>query len=74
MNFFGTFGSTDEEAFQLFLPVVDRALFAHQVDNYQEYLSVVISNLAEKVTEQDSKLRRLTTEIQHEYDRFKNFT
>ena len=74
MNFFGTFGSTDEEALQLRLPVVDRALFAHQVGNYQEYLSVVTSNLAEKVTEQDSKLRRLTTETQHEYDRFKNFT
>ena len=52
MNFFGTFGSTDKEALQLLMPVVDRALHAHQVGNYQEYLSVITSDLAEKITEE----------------------
>jgi len=52
MNFFGNFGSTDEEALQLLMPVVDRALYAHQVGNYQEYLSIVTSDLAAKVSEE----------------------
>ncbi|OMH30554.1 hypothetical protein [Motiliproteus sp. MSK22-1] len=53
MNFFGTFGSTDAEALQLLLPVVDRALYAHQAGDYQEYLSVITSNLAAKITQED---------------------
>lgn len=52
MNFFGTFGLTDKEALQRLLPVVDTALYAHQVGNYQEYLSVITSELAEKVSEE----------------------
>jgi hypothetical protein len=52
MNYFGTFGTTDKDALQLLMPVVDRALHAHQVGNYQEYLSVITSDLAGKVTEE----------------------
>ncbi|QWU99777.1 hypothetical protein [Francisella salimarina] len=51
MNFFGTFGTTDKEALDLLIPVVDRALYAHQVGDYQEYLSIITSDLAAKVTE-----------------------
>ena len=52
MNYFGTFGSTDIEALRLLMPVVDRALHAHQVGNYQEYLSVITGDLAGQVTEE----------------------
>lgn len=51
MNYFGTFGSTESEALRLLMPVVDRALHAHQIGNYQEYFSVITSDLAAKVTE-----------------------
>ena len=52
MNFFGTFGSTDTEALQVLMPIVDRALHAHQVGDYREYLCEITSDLAEKVTEE----------------------
>ncbi len=52
MNFFGTFGSDDKEPLQLLIPVVERALHAHQAGNYQEYLSVITSDLAAKVTKE----------------------
>ena len=52
MNFFGTFGTTDTEALQVLMPIVDRAMHAHQVGDYSEYSRVITSDLAEKVTEE----------------------
>ena len=52
MNYFGTFGSTEEEALRLLMPVVDRALKAHERGNYQAYLSVITADLAKKVSEE----------------------
>ncbi len=52
MNYFGTFGETDKEALQLLMPVIDRALHAHRVGNYQEFVSVITSDLARKITEE----------------------
>ena len=52
MNYFGTFGETDQEALQLLMPVIERALHAHTVGNYQEFVSVITHDLAEKITEE----------------------
>lgn len=52
MNYFGTFGETAKEALQLLMPIVDRALHAHQVGDYQAYLSLITKELAGKVTEE----------------------
>ena len=52
MNLFGTFGSTKAEALRLLMPVVDRALHAHQVADYRQFLSVVTDELAGKTSEE----------------------
>lgn len=41
----------EHEALQLLVPVVDRAIDAHEVGNYQEYISLATSDLASKITE-----------------------
>ena len=55
MNYFGTFGETDKDALLILMPVLDRALHAHKVGNYQEYVSIITSDLAGKISEEGFK-------------------
>lgn len=50
MNYFGTFGSDESEAMQLLMPIIDKALLAHESGNYDDYCSLITDKLAEKVS------------------------
>jgi len=52
MDYFGSFATTNDNALKLLTPVVDKALIAHQEGNYQDYVSIITNELAEKVTEE----------------------
>lgn len=51
MNYFGSFGKDDKQALERLIPVLDQALHAHQVGDYQAFLSVITPELAEQISE-----------------------